>query len=1240
MVRRTRPSFSASSQSYRYRPVPDVERQDTGTWYAETMQAKAGACERPAQPVEDYERVRAYEIAAYLAAASYPFDVVPGPPPEPIPSSDLTLNSLVQHGVYKMDAERAFLSLIDNRSQFICAEMTKHQPLAAQSTTQPLLLGVTSIALEWGVCPYTMSVFSGKPVAIPETPYIVADPSYFYIKDLRQIPSFATRPYVTGYPAMVSYIEVPLRSISGHIIGSYCVVDDRLRDFLDPQALDTMFEVTSAISSYLNMKRVDADRTRSERMMDGLRQFIGSERNTYSRTRSAEVSRDVLGPFDLKIFNRTSQHDWSGGVEINGKNEHSLEAGNGGHHLPRLDQERQQPLDSHTKLDSQNPSTGPVVSAPTSSSATTTTDASRPHSSEVDENDSFSTAEHQDTSESRIPDMTAQIKLFAKAADMIGHAMDLDGLTFFGAASNGASYTNDFSTQHPVQVERSQSIAGKSVTMAEPLYEYRRKNRANASTTVQLSQSLLKHLTIAYPQGYVFAVDEYGVLNYDTNEATEVAGSPILHEWDELFKCVPGSRYLIFLPLWHYQRESCFATCLAWVTETGKTLTYSDVTSLTGFGNSLMSEILRLEALTNTQSKSDFVSSISHELRSPLHGILATVELMQESVTDPELLSLVKMIESCSTTLLDTFNHLLDFTKINSRAVDGRQADNNTMCSGPISEDISEDPVDLGVLIEDVLGAVALGHTNAKDMEHGLDREQRTMANCDVQDFPQEKVMITTYIESDLSWILPIDKGAWKRILLNVCSNALKYTTAGYIDVGLSLLPSTECTRPHICLSVADTGIGMSPEFLKYHLFTPFMQENNLSPGTGLGLSLVKSIVESLRGQVSVESKVGEGTRVTIKVPLQREPSKPQLASCGNMISAQRKLQGLSLGFLTLGSTDATANARARIVVPKTGMWRSIRNICEDGFGMIVKDLGVDATLDADMILIDALEFVPTDMFDIERLFSTFATSKRPIAVLTLGNQVQGLDRIFGAKGAMCMASPITRERLCAALTTALVRARPEGPFSQHSQEDPPNLDVHLRALALRSSLTQSDCTLVKKAAASHPLRDRSNHKAPSVEVMAPKDSSHFASSDTGEALSSHHTAAPNKRCRFNRFLLVDDNPINLKVLSAFARRLGVPFSLATNGAEAVTLHKQAILQEENPFDCCFMDLSMPVLDGFQAVSAIRQFEHEQKCDRIHILALTGLGSEVARSTAKASGCDGYLLKPVKFRDIEPLLMG
>lgn len=102
-------------------------------------------------------------------------------------------------------------------------------------------------------------------------------------------------------------------------------------------------------------------------------------------------------------------------------------------------------------------------------------------------------------------------------------------------------------------------------------------------------------------------------------------------------------------------------------------------------------------------------------------------------------------------------------------------------------------------------------------------------------------------------------------------ANSLKYTRSGEIEVGLKLAPMPGSQKHNLtsaCLAVRDTGIGMSADFLKYRAFTPFAQENGLSPGTGLGLSIVKLLVSHLQGIIDVKSQIGVGTTVKIFIPL------------------------------------------------------------------------------------------------------------------------------------------------------------------------------------------------------------------------------------------------------------------------------------------------------------------------------------------------------------------------------------
>ncbi|KAF2124511.1 hypothetical protein P153DRAFT_258775, partial [Dothidotthia symphoricarpi CBS 119687] len=1205
----------------------------------------------------------------YLSAASFPFDVAFGPPTNPFPSSDLTLNALVQHGVHMMDCDRAFLSLIDNRSQFVCAEMTRDQPLVRQNPLQPLLLGISRIALEWGVCPYTMSIFHGKTdVALPETPYIVADKSYFCIKDFRRIPSFAERPYVVGYPHMVSYIEVPLHSLSGHIIGSYCVVDNKSRDFLAPKALDTIRDVTQAISSYLNTKRVEASRTRSERMMDGLRFFVGSDRHVPSLGHGTiETGGAQAGPFDLNVFSQTPRMGLNSSADESVENDRPMDANRDRGILADLTDDVSRCSIGLLSLTSEPSATITPDDTPTPPE---TTDSISPWESTLYnfEDESLQpTIQGPNASERATLDMSYHInKLFTKAANVIGYALNLDGLVFFDTISTDAQYAGSRSSSSFTVDGIVEPMTPGDSLLAMPLSEYRCDDGALEEIIRKPSQSTIQRLTDRYPQGHVFAMDEYGVLDYESDHDGDdhqdpSGGSVVDSDWKDLLECVPKARYAVFLPLWHYQRESCFATCLVWVSDTAKTLNSNDVNSLTAFGNSLMVEILRLEASTNTQSKSDFVSSISHELRSPLHGILATVELIQETTNDPHLLSMVEMIESCSSTLLDTFDHLLEFARINSRAHNAQSAKTDRPKNSPSNTPLEKEVVDLGTLVEDVLEVVSLGHSSAMQMESGLKREQQDASASRIQINPSRSLFITTYIEKNRDWMMSVETGAWKRILLCIFSNAFKFTDTGYIDVSLRISKKANNSPEHISVCVTDTGIGMSHEFLKYHLFTPFMQENNLSLGNGLGLSIAKSLVESLGGKIFVESRHHEGTRVTFNIPFEQiveSSTNPIIHSAG---IPEDKLQNLSLGLISIAlGKPKTTERTPRIVSPPKMLQRSIRNICEGMLGMKIANISENTMPQTDLILLDTHTLTTTDDLNLEKLFSKDSLQTILPPIVVLGTPVKGLLQFLGVEKITCINSPITERKVRTAFLTALNATSDKEAMSTISISDTAGQGAcHQVAQISVTDVHQED-----NSTAAHSERsglhsdDRLHQVAPDVEKEALEQLCQPQTSPLQEATTIEPVSRPNVVSRFRRFLLVDDNPINLKVLAAFAKRIGRPFSTAPDGAEAVRLYQKAVLEEEDPFDCVFMDISMPVMDGFQAVAAIRRLEKRQQEEqesqdshnvdsdrkistttpRSYILALTGLGSEQARNTAKSSGFDEYLLKPVKFKDILPLL--
>ena len=111
---------------------------------------------------------------------------------------------------------------------------------------------------------------------------------------------------------------------------------------------------------------------------------------------------------------------------------------------------------------------------------------------------------------------------------------------------------------------------------------------------------------------------------------------------------------------------------------------------------------------------------------------------------------------------------------------------------------------------------------------------------------------------------------------MNLFGNAIKYTDEGFIKVALYAEPlpaKGKAGKSTVTLFVEDSGRGMSLEYMQTQLFTPFAQENSLTPGTGLGLSIVKQIVQSMGGRIDVDSEKHKGTRITINVDLQHSPT-------------------------------------------------------------------------------------------------------------------------------------------------------------------------------------------------------------------------------------------------------------------------------------------------------------------------------------------------------------------------------
>lgn len=230
----------------------------------------------------------------------------------------------------------------------------------------------------------------------------------------------------------------------------------------------------------------------------------------------------------------------------------------------------------------------------------------------------------------------------------------------------------------------------------------------------------------------------------------------------------------------------------------------------------------------------------------------------------------------------------MDFTKINNfTKTKSSKLEDKTTSAIPRKNDIRRSSlttsVDLCELVEEVVEAVFMGFTFQHDFLHSDDTSEtdrpnlvtrpHDLANSRRSIYQRGRVRLALEVPSIDSTMVVIQPGAWRRIVMNIVGNALKYTDQGLITISLKLSAfeddaqqSGEQGKDIITLTVKDSGIGMSNEFLQNRLFKPFSQEDSFSNGTGLGLSIVDQIVKSLGGYIDVSSTRGLGTTMTVCV--------------------------------------------------------------------------------------------------------------------------------------------------------------------------------------------------------------------------------------------------------------------------------------------------------------------------------------------------------------------------------------
>ncbi|KAM3424281.1 hypothetical protein BST61_g11181 [Cercospora zeina] len=1098
----------------------------------------------------------------------------------PRPGPSLALTAFCQLGALRLAARRSLLFFFDRRDAFVLAEATRTLSLldhdVYEDPEDALWLGHAIAPRGLTICEHTMNIpasNAGSNTADPTAGELLI------INDLKESSTFCDRHFVTGGPKARFYAGVPLTTPAGVRIGVYAVLDDKPRDGLSDVEVDFMKEMATMTMSHLGMIHAQAELGRQSRMLAGLGTFV--------QKGPPPAPRPKLSDSSLHSSDSTTARPKSApGIPLGSRSEAKWR-------------------DRRSHEDLKNTDVHDYVSESEQGTA---------------DRRSMSQAQRRlDTQLEKDPAAGAKHTL-QRAADVIQRAIDADGVLFLDAASTGYDGTGSCQGSG-TDTGATVSDVGSDDSLEKPKHDvcrslgYSCRNiEGSEQPFIPMSGSFLKGLLRKYPEGKIWTFNSEGEVSStesssEEGPAKEEDSGPAPKgrvsnrtrksgEAAEILRLFPAARAVCIVGMWDPTRNRWFAGGLMWTHSPLRVFSpQGELTYMVAFCDVVMAKIARQEAKSTDRAKTDFISSVSHELRSPLHGIVGGLELLQDR-KDTGNQALIAQMEKCTSTLTDVIDHLLDFANINHhvsrpkmrrkqlKLMERRPSVDSTAYSFSSEQAVQS----LARLTEEVADATYYSHC------------------CSTSEEPSSKVDFALDISPSADFHVRDMVGAWKRLCVNLIGNALKFTTSGHVAVSLKAL-SRKRKRSVAILTVSDTGCGMSPDFIDSGVFRAFSQENQLTPGTGLGLSVVAKLVKGLGGKIDVQSTKGAGTTVKAMIPIDAlpreeaaddpsgaqdsvpvgilQPMKSEGNDDGDTASEGRSLQ-------VLGVQNACRRAGALLTCPESAI---VNMVFEDDVPLLTETEHLSGHPDGAHLVVLCQDPV-----------ATYGRQKLPQPLVNVGH-VEFVPQPFGP------------DRISAAIANCLL-APP------HSEAGDP--------LSNATTTDMSDVALVEA--------QPENHSATTLTLRIDEKGPVLCNTKEVEASSSEQPSTPEPPgspiSRKLSLLLVDDNTLNLRLLTTYADKNKHPRLAATNGQEAVDAYKAAasIPSDSGRPQVIFLDINMPIMDGFQAARQIRAFEKETNISPTIIIALTCLGSEAAKQEAVECGFDMFLTKPVRPRDLTRIL--
>lgn len=625
-------------------------------------------------------RASRYDALAFSTARLH------GPqPPPPIASSmsaltsapDPGLTAFAQLGLYTLNATRSLISLFDRRYQHIVAEAVRPPPPGKEHA--PYFNGLTFERVT-SVCEHVVSgdavehTYPGTPsgLSVEDLPVSVinhldADSRFCHIQD----------------PARQFYAGVPIRSPGGINIGVYCVFDDKPRPHgLGDDEVRFIRDMSLVIMDYLAYKRSHDWYHREQRMVRGLGSFVEGE----PALRVPEGTTELAAASSAQVAEAP---------EIRQSNQ------------PTTAEQQQGPASqTHTAVAA---STG-QADGPARTPGGRTLSVPRPTTSRTG---SASSLSNKNGSKKPVDQLRSGVdRVFSRAAKVIRESLEVEGVVFMDASirSYGGLVGNTSVTTPPlsdVEVQQSSlesgssddSVRGPALDTPRPkpascavlgFANSRSSSMAGDATPAEFAvckERFLQRLLQKYPKGRIFNFEADGALSDQSASSggdevslgsapaplTAVPSSlsesgsnkprpkPKLRQSaaDCLINMFPGARSVAVVPLWDPQTGRSFAGGFHWTKNPTRVFSReNELSYMRVFGLITMAEVARLKIRAADKAKTDILGSISHELRSPLHGLVGTIEMLRHTALDGFQKSVLWTTDASARTLLDTIDHV------------------------------------------------------------------------------------------------------------------------------------------------------------------------------------------------------------------------------------------------------------------------------------------------------------------------------------------------------------------------------------------------------------------------------------------------------------------------------------------------------------------------------------------------------------------------------------------------------